>query len=428
MSDNIIDIENALIGCILTDNAVIAEIDVDQSEFLSRHTARVYGTIRTMLANGQPADVITVADEMQRVSDQDWLPVLASYMMHIVSADMAVKYAEAIRRKNRERQAIAVANDLIQDINQRGLQAIDHAVVRLMGMSVSKRSTVYDIREASRQAIELINITNECGGILGVTSGFAELDKMLGGYHKTDLIVLGARPAMGKTALLMNQVLSHSVPVGVFTTEQPAVQLALRSFSIDGGIDSAKLRSADLDESDYAKLSACAARLREARIYFDEAAQPTISDVQRQARRWRHENKVEVIHVDYIQRIKATDMRAPKHERVEEVVVGLKCLAKELDIPVVALAQVNRSVESRPDKRPNMGDLKDSGSIEQEADVIAMLYRDEVYNPETMDKGIAELNIEKNRHGPTGVVKLGWHGASLKFRDLEWRYDDGYGL
>jgi replicative DNA helicase len=168
--------------------------------------------------------------------------------------------------------------------------------------------------------------------------------------------------------------------------------------------------------------------LREARIYFDEAAQPTISDVQRQARRWRHENKVEVIHVDYIQRIKATDMRAPKHERVEEVVVGLKCLAKELDIPVVALAQVNRSVESRPDKRPNMGDLKDSGSIEQEADVIAMLYRDEVYNPETMDKGIAELNIEKNRHGPTGVVKLGWHGASLKFRDLEWRYDDGYGL
>jgi replicative DNA helicase len=418
MNNDIIEAEHGLIGCILEDNSVIADVDVHPTEFLNRQAARIFAAAVDMIKRGEVVDIFTLADEMGRTSKQDWLPMLAGLVAGVVTTAHAAGYAEAIRRKHRERKAVAVANDLVERIQMYGLQAIDSAIVELMAMTTVKRQTIYTMREAAKQAIQLLDTINESGGLVGVTTGFADLDKMLGGYHKTDLIITGARPAMGKTAYLINQALSHGKPTGVITTEQPAVQIAMRALSIVGKIDSTKLRSADLDDHDYSSITAASVRLRDMQIFFDEQAQPSITDIQRQARRWRHEAGIEVLHVDYVQRIKATDMRAPKHERVEEVVVGLKCLAKELEIPVHALAQVNRSVESRPEKRPNMGDLKDSGAIEQEADVIAMLYRDEVYNPETMAKGVAEINIEKNRHGPIGLVKLAWDGSFMRFRDI----------
>lgn len=418
MTSSVLEAENGLIGCILEDNSVVSEIDLHPSEFLNRQAALIYSAALGMLKRGEVVDVFTLADELGRTSHRDWLPVLAAMVAGVIVARHAKDYAVAIRRKHQERSAIEVANRLVEDIQMHGLQAIDAAVVDLMSMTIAKRSTVYSIKEASRQAVALLDQINENSGLVGVQTGYVDLDKMLGGYHKTDLIITGARPAMGKTAYMINQVLRHGVPVGVFSTEQPAVQLALRSISIEGQVDSTKLRTADMDEGDYAKMTVALGRMKDMPIYFDEQAQPSIADVQRQARRWRHENGIEVLHVDYVQRIKATDTRAPKHERVEEVVVGLKTLAKELDIPVVALAQVNRSVDTRPDKRPGMADLKDSGAIEQEADVVAMLYRDEVYDENSMDKGVAEVNIEKNRHGPIGTVKLAWSGNFMRFDNL----------
>lgn len=418
MDDSVSEAEHGLIGCILEDNAVAVDLDIHPAEFLNRQAARIYAAASGMIKRGEVVDVFTLADELKRTSAQDWLPALASMAAGVVYSSHAKDYAKAIRRRFHERKAITIANELIEDIRTNGLQAIDAAIVDLMAMTTAKRDTVKTMREAAREAVALLNEINESGGLVGVTTGFTDLDRMLGGYHKTDLIIVGARPAMGKTAFMLNQVLSHRVPTGVFTTEQPAVQMALRAMSITGSVDSTKLRTANLDDHDYSGISAAAGMLRDAPIYFDEQAQPTIAELQRQARRWRHENGIEVLHVDYVQRIKATDTRAPKHERVEEVVVGLKTLAKELDIPVVALAQVNRSVDTRPDKRPGMADLKDSGAIEQEADVVAMLYRDEVYDENSMDKGVAEVNIEKNRHGPIGTVKLAWSGNFMRFDNL----------
>jgi len=423
MSD-ILEAERGIIGILLTDNAAIVEVDVSHTEFENRQCARIYHTIRTMMSRCEVVDVITLSDELARISDQDWLPLLAGMAAEVVTTKHARGYSDAIRRKFRERSAIEIATNLAEEVKTQGLAAVDRALTGLMGLSTEQRQTVTTLKEALKGAIGVIEATLARGGIPGLSTGYTDLDKILGGYHKTDLIVVGARPAMGKTAWMMNQILRHDVPVGVFSTEQAAVQLALRAISIEGRVDSTSIRTAELDDQQYANMNRAIAELSGKKIVFDERAQPTIADLQRQARRWRHEIGIEAIHLDYIQRIKATDTRAPKHERVEEVVVGLKSLAKELEIPVIALAQVNRQVDTRPDKRPHMGDLSDSSAIEKEADVVYMLYRDDVYNKDSEHPGTAEINIEKNRHGPTGKMVLSFLGNYLRFEQISNFYRD----
>jgi replicative DNA helicase len=427
MSNQAIEAESSLIGCLLLDSGMICEVDLIPGQFANHQLGRIYGAIRGMSKAGQAVDIITVADELNRAGGQDWVPILAELAASSVRPDNAKAYADVVKVKHRERIAIQTANQLINDIREFGLSAIDEAVVQLTGLATTAESRVYTMRDSLHLALDLVEKINESGGgIAGIPTGFVDLDAILGGYHDSDLIITGARPAMGKTAFLINQVLNHGVPSGIISTEQPAAQIALRSISIRGSVSSTALRTGNMGAGDYAGMNAAVGILRDAPIYIDETAQPSIADIQRRARRWRHEYGIRVLHVDYVQRIKATDLRAPKHERVEEVVVGLKCLAKELGIPVHALAQVSRGVDSRPDKRPTMSDLKDSGSIEQEADVIGMLYREEVYQPDTMRKGIADYSIEKNRHGPTGTVSLAWRGDYMQFKNFspqDYRHD-----
>jgi replicative DNA helicase len=266
------------------------------------------------------------------------------------------------------------------------------------------------------------------GKIPGVPSGLAKLDHLLGGWHDGDLTILGARPAMGKTAMLVKFMLAAGVSCGVISAEQPAQQLGARAMSAHSHVDASRFRSGAFEDEDIGRLMRAVSELVEHPCLIYDRSAPSIADVVRMARKWRHNSGIRVLFVDYVQRIEASnaDKRTPKHERVGEVVRGLKSLARDLEIPVVALAQVNRDVEKRADKRPNMGDLADSSEIEKEADAVLTLYREAVY----FDKGgvnernqpvrphVAEINVEKNRHGPCGYVECIWIPESMRFENM----------
>ncbi|MBL4761427.1 MAG: replicative DNA helicase [Gammaproteobacteria bacterium] len=424
MSD-CVEAEQALIGGLLIDSSVITEVDVEPSDFGNANYAAIFEAIKGIQSEGEVADVFTVADRLNRGSEQNWLPSLAAIQKNTISTRNIGTYSKHIKRFAVERKATLIAQDLLEALRHDGLSAVDAAISQLMALESTPRKSTHTLKESLRAAMDHIEKIQGMDGLSGVRTGLTELDDLMGGFHDSDLCIIGARPAMGKTGLLINLALNSNIPCGIFSTEQAHDQIALRSISMTGSVNSQNLRTAKLNDNDWAGITAALGLLAEKHVFIDDKSRPTIAQVCRQARKWKLKHGIKILYVDYIQRLQATDTRLPKHQQVEEIVVGLKTLAKELDIPIVALAQVNREVEKRTDRRPGMGDLKDSGAIEQEADEIIMLYRDEVYNPDTEFKGIAELNIEKNRHGPIGCVKAAWIGQYMRFEDLKpdeyWR-------
>ena len=420
MSQNTHECENAVIGALLADSRKLIDIDLSPDHFESATLGAVYECIKSMANRGDVADLFTVSDELSKTSNKDWTTYLATIQRSTAGASQIKAYSEHVKRYSIERNAKQIANDMANAVDSQGMAAVDSAIQKLMSLGREQSKTTHTLKEGLRMATDYIDERVNSGGALaGIPSGFDALDSMLGGFHDTDLVILGARPSMGKTALLLNFMVNGGVPCGFFSAEMPLVQGALRMISIAGGASSSKIRNGDLGGDEWAKINAGVAMLVNKQIFTDDKSKPTIDQVMRQARMWKQENDIKCLHVDYIQRIDATDRRAPKHLQVEEVAQGLKSIAKELSIPVVALAQVNRSVINRDNKRPNMSDLKDSGSVEQEADQIIMLYRDEVYTKENCtEPGIAELNIEKNRHGQTGSVRLAWDGSLMRFGNI----------
>jgi replicative DNA helicase len=279
--------------------------------------------------------------------------------------------------------------------------------------------------QVMKRAIEIIEeADSKKGGVFGVPSGLTDLDKVLGGFHNSDLYVVGARPAIGKTAMLLNFANAAGVAGGVISAEQPAEQIGLRLIAIDGKVCAHKMRNGDLEEHDFARIALTARNLNQKEIHLYDKSGPTIMEVIRQARKWKMQYDIRILYVDYIQRLKWTDLKIARHEQVGNVVMCLKELARDLNIPIVALAQVNRDVEKRTDKRPNMGDLANSSEIEKEADCIMLLYRDEVYNDQTMDKGVIEIDVAKNRHGPTGWKKFIWQERFMRVEN--YAHDGSY--
>lgn len=411
-------IELGLVGSVLNDSSRLIEVDCLPVHFETRAYAEIFNTILTMAAENQAIDTFTVIDRIERDTGKDWAAIVAQVASNSFAAQNTKAYSQSIKRKFVEREAKAIAENMVEMIDYEGQAAVDETIIKLMALGNESKQTAFAMKDALRQCVEHLQRVNEGAESIALSSGFESLDANIGGFHDTDLIIIGARPAMGKTALLLNFILNAGCPSGFISTEQSAMQIALRMMCIQGGVKGSKLRSGNFNEEDWSAVTASMAFLSERQIWIDEETRPTIADVQRQARRWKQQYGIEALWVDYIQRIEGTDSRAPKVERVEEVTKGLKSLARELDLPVVALAQVNRSVDSKTNKRPGMGDLSDSSAIEKEADQIMMLYRDEVYDPNTNDPGIAELIIEKNRHGPTNFMRLGWIGETFRFKDL----------
>lgn len=416
--DNFLEAERNVIGGLLLENSKLAEVDLTPADFCDETCAMAYRAILLLDAERQPFDVFTVGNELTRLTGRDFLGWLASVWKNTPSAANIVAYATHVRRFRRHRDARLIAKTLHESVGK-DEGAIDAAIASLMDLNEVRTKTTYWMREAVVQAFDHVEKANAAQSHLtGIRTGLSDLDEILGGYQKSDLVVIGARPAMGKTGLLLSSALSVGVPALIQSAEMSAFQLGMRALSTQGRIDSQRLRTASLDDDDWANLTSAAIQLRDTPIVIDDKSSPTIGEVQRLARKMKQVGGIKILFVDYLQRLRGNNPRDSRIDQVSEIARGLKSIARELDIPVVALAQVNREVEKRTDKRPMMGDLANSSEIEKEADVIIMLYRDEVYNPDTDDQGIAEITLEKNRHGPLGTVRAGWIAPHMKFVDL----------
>lgn len=410
--------ESVVIGALVKSSGAIDEIDLLPEDFEIESYRHIYQMIIDMVAAREVVDIITLSERMQKAHPGDqWISIIGQAGKSCVSLANLDAYAEIVKNNSRNRKAKEAAANLLNEIEsaESSEDVIDNAVRALMELSITRKSHEHSISQTLRKSLMMIEEAAESDGTVGIPSGIAKLDEVLGGFHDSDLYVIGARPAMGKTAMLLNLINNTNEPRGLISAEQPAEQIGIRMIAINGRVNAQLMRTGNLEEFDYTKMSNCVARLhKENNIWINDKSSIGIMDLIRQARKWKHEHDIKALYVDYIQRIKWTDLKIAKWEQVGNVVMALKELARDLDIPIIALAQVNREVEKRVDKRPKMGDLANSSEIEKEADCIMTLYRDEVYNPDTPEAGIMEISVEKNRHGPTGYVRTVWNSKYMR--------------
>jgi replicative DNA helicase len=412
-----LEYERALIAKLLLEPSYMQECDLAADEFSAENNATIYQAMLALSAAKEPIDAITVADRLYAETDQNWLGSIME-LVQGVPATSVPDYVDFVRSKNRGRKAQLIAQELLE--RSTAADSVDNAIRDLMALSQPHQRHHYDLNEACRDALDYIEKI-QAGEMKGVSSGFTDLDEKLGGLHGGDLIVIGARPAMGKTAMLLNMtynMLQGGESVALFSGEQDYIQMAQRLFSISGSVSSVRMRNGSMNQGDWSALSAGAQKLVGKPMMIDDMPAPSLDRVVRASRKWKHTKGTSVILIDYLQRMD-TDTRLKRHEGVGANVRGLKNLARELNVPIVVLAQVGRDVEKRADKRPGMGDLSDSSEIEKEADQVFLLYRDEVYNEDTHDKGICEILIDKNRHGPTGFIRTHWQGETMQFKNIE---------
>lgn len=387
--------------------------------FQSEQHGAIWETILALDGEGKPSDYVSVFERLERTHNKS-LGVLA---MNIGSANdlyPAAKpsyYAGLLVTAWRDREALQIARTLAAASSAREEGAVDRAIAALMALHAEQRECEYTARQAMSAAYRQVVAANEAGGALvGIPTGLADLDEVLGGLHDSDLIVIGARPAMGKTGLLLGMIdaASHSHAVGLISGEQPYEQVGLRWMAAEAKVPVGRLRNARLESEEWPRLGEAAKSWNDRAVRIYDRSAPDIADVIRVARRWKHQHGIKALYVDYLQKLEIhSEAKAPKHERIGMIARALKNLARDLQIPVIALAQVNRKVEERQNQRPMMSDLADSSEIEKEADQIMTLWRDQS-NPQARTQP-AEVNVVKNRHGNTGTVECLWMGEHTRF-------------
>jgi len=416
-------IEESIIGTLLVDNARIIDVDLSGEEFENTNRAKIFKIIKVMLGKREVVDVLTVAQRLESETGRDYLSLLTDYATNGFTDGSNVKaYCQSVKDNYSYRRSANIGQWLLDNSKEEG--AANEAIKRLMEIGKASLNHDHSMEEAMKLGIDQVKDAFENkGAIVGVPTGIGELDNSLGGLHDGDLVIVGARPAMGKTATLLNFMSGARESVGMVSGEQGVGQIIQRYWSIKSQVALMKMRNGDMDDQDWGALERGASLIKNgASLRFYDKPNPTIDEIESTARRWKFEYNIKALYVDYLQKIKR-DPKKSKHESVGDNVSRLKDLARELEIPVVCLAQVSRAVESRQDRRPNMGDLSDSSEIEKEADQVIMLYRDEVYNPDSDFKGTMELLLEKNRHGSTGRIVADWDGRFLTLKD---RANHGY--
>jgi len=418
--------ENTVIGALMQKPELINEVDLSADDFEIVSCKLVYQSILDMVASNDVIDLFTVSDKLgKNHKNVQWVSFIGQAMKDCPSTSNVNAYAKSIKNASMIRAAKSVCVDLLNNIDdsENSESDIDQSVKLLMELSSVRQNHEHSMSQTITKSLEMIEAAAENTGTVGIPTGIERLDEVLGGFHDSDLYVIGARPAMGKTAFLLNLCNAHQDQCGIISAEQPAEQMGIRLIAINGRVSAQKMRTGTMEEFDYTKLTSSVSQLhRNNNIWINDKSGISILDVIRQARKWKHQYNIKALYIDYIQRVKWTNQRIAKWEQVGNVVQSLKELARDLDIPVIALAQVNRDVEKRTDKRPSMGDLANSSEIEKEADIVMTLYRDEVYDEDTDQKGIMEINVCKNRHGPTGHVKTAWIEQYMRVEDLQRQY------
>jgi replicative DNA helicase len=427
-----VEAEQAVLGGLMLSPDALAKVTLSESDFYRRDHALIFRAICDLDASSQPYDAVTLGEwfedkgQAEAVQGGAYLVELASTTP---SAANIVAYANIVRDKAVRRRVIEVASQAVNDAFAGGVDTTDltdTAIRELMALSKADSNCEYTMKQAVTLAFtDAAEAHEHKGKIRGIPSGYERMDSRLGGWHKGDLIFIGARPSMGKTALMVNLALNAAMAghaVGMVSGEQSAMQIGQRSISSESGVHAERMRNGDIDDEAWPKLTIAMQKLVERKVRIYDRSAPTLDEIARLARRWKQEHGISILFVDYLQRV-----RHPKAQNrideVSEVARGLKTLARDLDMPVVCLAQVKAEVDKRDDKRPGLGDIANSDEATREADLIAFLYRDEVYHDDTQDRHVAELNVEKYRHGPTGQFKLRFDGETMRFANLaqdEW--------
>jgi replicative DNA helicase len=437
-----LDAERAVIGAMLVSETAVAHAAerLSPEDFHSQVHRIIYGAMMRLYARGEPIDQLTLTNELRGVGEFEKVGGRA-YVFQIVesvpTAANAGRYAEIVRGKALLRDIIDVGSRIAEDAFREPEdvdEALDAAEQLIYDVSNrTLREHLAPVSELAPGTLEMIQrLYEQEGEVTGVETGFDDLDRLTTGFHKSDLVILAARPAMGKTALALNAIWHASgqkgMPVAIFSLEMSKEQLVQRLISQNTRIPAQALRSGNVRAEDWPKLVRGVAQVSRAPIWIDDTASVTLMEIRAKVRRLssqlnaRGEGPLSLVVVDYLQLMAGQSNRAEnRQQEVSEISRGLKVLARDLDVPVLAVAQLSRAVEQRHDKRPLLSDLRDSGALEQDADMVMFLYRDEYYNPDSDDKGIAEIIVGKHRNGPTGKVQLAWMEQYTKFASLARR-------
>jgi replicative DNA helicase len=435
-----LDAERAVIGAMLvSETAVVAVAETLRAEdFYSEAHRIAYGSMLELYSRGEPIDQITLTEVLRGKGDYERIggrAFLFGIVESVPTASNASRYAEIIRGKALLRAMIDAGSRITEDAFRQPedvSEALDTAEQLIYGVSNRKISErLSPVSELAAGALEMIQkLYEQEGEVTGVETGFEDLDRLTTGFHKSDLVVLAARPAMGKTAFALNAIWhaagEKKLPVAIFSLEMSKEQLVQRLISQHTRIPTQALRSGNVKPDDWPKLLHGVGEVSKAPIWIDDTAGITLMEMRAKVRRLSSRLNTEgglplaLVVIDYLQ-LMIGNSRENRQQEIAEISRGLKVLARDLDVPVLAIAQLSRAVESRHDKRPMLSDLRDSGAIEQDADMVMFLYRDEYYNPDSDDKGIAEVIVGKHRNGPTGKTQLAWLEQYTKFASLARR-------
>jgi replicative DNA helicase len=430
-----VETEQSVLGGLMLDNQAWDKIaDVITGDDFYRHDhRRIYNHICKLIEQNKPADVVTVAESLELSAELQGVGGLAyigSIVQNTPSAANIKRYAEIVRERSIMRNlaqiGVQITESAYSPAGRSAAALLDEAESRVFEIAeegARGKQGFVDIQPLLKEVVERIELLysrDNPSEVTGIASGFHDLDQKTSGFQPGDLIIVAGRPSMGKTAFSLNiaehVALELKKPVAVFSMEMGGAQLAMRMLGSVGRLDQHKVRTGRLDDDDWPKLTHALGKLNDAPIYIDESAALNALEVRARARRlYRQHNGLGLIVIDYLQLMSSSSQGENRATEISEISRAMKSLAKELKVPVIALSQLNRSLEQRPNKRPVMSDLRESGAIEQDADVILFIYRDEVYNPETQDKGIAEIIIGKQRNGPIGKVNLTFLGEFTRF-------------
>ncbi|PLR79985.1 replicative DNA helicase [Bacillus canaveralius] len=433
-----LEAEQAVLGAIFLEPSSLtlaSEILIPEDYYRAAHQ-KIFNVMLKLNDEGKAVDLITVTEELaaaKLLEDTGGVSYLSELAGSVPTAANIEYYAKIVEEKSLLRRLIRTATSIAQD----GFTREDEVEV-LLGeaeksiLEVAQRKNagafhnIKDVLVRTYDNIETMH--NRVGDVTGIATGFAELDKMTAGFQRNDLIIVGARPSVGKTAFALNIAQNVATKTGeniaIFSLEMGAEQLVMRMLCAEGNIDAQRLRTGSLTDEDWGKLTMAMGSLSNAGIFIDDTPGVRITDIRSKCRRLKQEHGLGMILIDYLQLILGSGRSGEnRQQEVSEISRSLKALARELQVPVIALSQLSRGVEQRQDKRPMMSDIRESGSIEQDADIVAFLYRDDYYDKESEDKNIIEIIIAKQRNGPTGTVQLAFVKEYNKFVNLERRYD-----
>ncbi|HEX6591256.1 MAG TPA: replicative DNA helicase [Moraxellaceae bacterium] len=430
-----LEAEQSVLGALMLEETAwdrAAEI-VTEADFYRRDHRLIFKAIAQLADESKPRDALTVSETLNRMGELEeagGMAYLGEIVKNTASAANVGAYAEIVRERSVLRQLIRVSYEISDSAYQpQGATSddiLDEAERKIF--AIAEQQTKGEGPQALRPLLaktvnRIEQLFNSNEPLTGLSTGLADLDEKTAGLQKGDLVIVAARPSMGKTTFAMNlveNVLMSGAPVLVFSMEMPADSIVMRMLSSLGRIDQTRVRSGKLEEEDWPRLTSTMAMLSDKKLFIDDTPAMSPTEVRARARRVARENggALGLIMVDYLQLMRVPGLENNRVNEISEISRSLKALAKEMECPVIALSQLNRSLEQRPNKRPVMSDLRESGAIEQDADVIMFIYRDEVYNPESQDKGTAEIIIGKQRNGPIGMLRLAFFGKYTRFEDL----------